>query len=119
MEGWRCSKIALFLSPVGIDTNEVGLVFMFFFLTGDVLYELLQYIKTQRRALVCSPLFNTPFWDADHNLTQSMAEGECCGTVDICIMLDNFWLVFWASICTGGYSGKIHTDLARWFHVQS
>ncbi|XP_027732561.1 transcription factor ETV7 isoform X1 [Vombatus ursinus] len=29
--------------------------------SGDVLYELLQYIKTQRRALVCGPLFNTPF----------------------------------------------------------
>uniref|UniRef100_A0A670ZYI6 ETS variant transcription factor 7 n=1 Tax=Pseudonaja textilis TaxID=8673 RepID=A0A670ZYI6_PSETE len=48
--------------------------------SGDVLYELLQYIKTQRRALVCSPLFNISFWDADHNLTQSTAEGECCGT---------------------------------------
>ncbi|XP_068774574.1 transcription factor ETV7 isoform X2 [Struthio camelus] len=29
--------------------------------SGDVLYELLQYIKTQRRALVCSPLLNSPF----------------------------------------------------------
>ncbi|XP_028924185.1 transcription factor ETV7 isoform X1 [Ornithorhynchus anatinus] len=28
--------------------------------SGDVLYELLQYIKTQRQALVCGPFFNTP-----------------------------------------------------------
>ncbi|NWW09220.1 ETV7 factor, partial [Oreocharis arfaki] len=29
--------------------------------SGDVLYEILQFIKTQRRALVCSPLMNSPF----------------------------------------------------------
>ena len=28
---------------------------------GDVLYELLQYIKTQRQALVCGPLFGGTF----------------------------------------------------------
>ncbi|NXB70404.1 ETV7 factor, partial [Donacobius atricapilla] len=28
--------------------------------SGDVLYEILQFIKTQRRALVCSPLQNSP-----------------------------------------------------------
>ncbi|NXD15588.1 ETV7 factor, partial [Nothocercus nigrocapillus] len=32
--------------------------------SGDVLYELLQYIRTQRRALVCSPLLNSPFREA-------------------------------------------------------
>ncbi|NXQ89228.1 ETV7 factor, partial [Nyctibius grandis] len=32
--------------------------------SGDVLYEILQYIKTQRRALVCSPLLNSPFREA-------------------------------------------------------
>ncbi|XP_054032543.1 transcription factor ETV7 [Dryobates pubescens] len=32
--------------------------------SGDVLYELLQYIKTQRRALVCSPLLSSPFREA-------------------------------------------------------
>ncbi|XP_061869777.1 transcription factor ETV7 isoform X3 [Colius striatus] len=32
--------------------------------SGDVLYEILQYIKTQRRALVCSPLLNSPFTEA-------------------------------------------------------
>ncbi|NXW51074.1 ETV7 factor, partial [Nyctiprogne leucopyga] len=32
--------------------------------SGDVLYEILQYIKTQRRALVCSPLLNPPFREA-------------------------------------------------------
>ncbi|KAM9268570.1 transcription factor ETV7 isoform 4-T4 [Morus bassanus] len=31
---------------------------------SDVLYEILQYIKTQRRALVCSPLLNSPFREA-------------------------------------------------------
>ncbi|XP_063153716.1 transcription factor ETV7 [Candoia aspera] len=50
--------------------------------SGDVLYELLQYIKTQRRALVCSPLFNIPFWDTEHNLTQSTAEGPKCNLED-------------------------------------
>uniref|UniRef100_A0A8D2MAA0 Transcription factor ETV6 n=1 Tax=Zonotrichia albicollis TaxID=44394 RepID=A0A8D2MAA0_ZONAL len=29
--------------------------------SGDVLYEILQFIKTKRRALVCSPLLNSPF----------------------------------------------------------
>ncbi|XP_061205511.1 transcription factor ETV7 isoform X1 [Neopsephotus bourkii] len=32
--------------------------------SGDVLYEILQYIKTQRRVLVCSPLLNSPFREA-------------------------------------------------------
>ncbi|NWH97060.1 ETV7 factor, partial [Tichodroma muraria] len=38
--------------------------------SGDVLYEILQFIKTQRRALVCSPLLNSPFRKA-----RSMEEG--------------------------------------------
>ncbi|NXX27812.1 ETV7 factor, partial [Nicator chloris] len=29
--------------------------------SGDVLYEILQFIKTQRRALACSPLLSSPF----------------------------------------------------------
>ncbi|XP_071434737.1 transcription factor ETV7 [Pithys albifrons albifrons] len=36
--------------------------------SGDVLYEILRFIKTQRRALVCSPLLNSPFgkaWSAE------------------------------------------------------
>ncbi|NWI48039.1 ETV7 factor, partial [Picathartes gymnocephalus] len=32
--------------------------------SGDVLYEILQFIKTQRRALMCSPLLNSPFGKA-------------------------------------------------------
>ncbi|KAM4645910.1 transcription factor ETV7 isoform 4-T4 [Amazona ochrocephala] len=32
--------------------------------SGDVLYEILQYIKTQRRVLVCSPLLSSPFREA-------------------------------------------------------
>ena len=40
------------------------------FPAGDVLYEILQYIKTQRRALVCSPLLNSPFRE-----TRSTEEG--------------------------------------------
>ncbi|XP_054837996.1 transcription factor ETV7 isoform X2 [Eublepharis macularius] len=43
--------------------------------SGDVLYELLQYIKTQRRALVGSPFFNSPFRDAEHTQIQSASEG--------------------------------------------
>ncbi|XP_075766081.1 transcription factor ETV7 isoform X1 [Pelodiscus sinensis] len=46
--------------------------------SGDVLYELLQYIKTQRRALVCSPLFNSPFREAKHMQLQSHHEGASC-----------------------------------------
>ncbi|XP_074833981.1 transcription factor ETV7 isoform X2 [Carettochelys insculpta] len=42
--------------------------------SGDVLYELLQYIKTQRQALVCSPLFNSPFREAKHMKIQSYQE---------------------------------------------
>lgn len=42
--------------------------------SGDVLYELLQYIKTQRRALVCSPLLNSPFQEA-----RTTEEGVDCG----------------------------------------
>ncbi|NXM88432.1 ETV7 factor, partial [Oenanthe oenanthe] len=38
--------------------------------SGDVLYEIFQFIKTQRRALVCSPLLNSPFRKA-----RSMEEG--------------------------------------------
>ncbi|KAM6114473.1 transcription factor ETV7 [Phoenicopterus ruber ruber] len=41
--------------------------------SGDVLYEILQYIKTQRRALVCSPLLNSPFREA-----RSTEEGMDC-----------------------------------------
>ncbi|XP_009078305.1 PREDICTED: transcription factor ETV7-like, partial [Acanthisitta chloris] len=32
--------------------------------SGDVLYEILQFIKIQRRALVCSPLLTSPFGEA-------------------------------------------------------
>ncbi|NWH68463.1 ETV7 factor, partial [Geococcyx californianus] len=32
--------------------------------SGDVLYEILQYVKTQRRALVCSPLLSSTFREA-------------------------------------------------------
>uniref|UniRef100_A0A8C3KW98 ETS variant transcription factor 7 n=1 Tax=Calidris pygmaea TaxID=425635 RepID=A0A8C3KW98_9CHAR len=41
--------------------------------SGDVLYEVLQYIKTQRRALVCSPLLSSPFGEA-----RSTEEGTDC-----------------------------------------
>ncbi|XP_061488424.1 transcription factor ETV7 isoform X2 [Rhineura floridana] len=43
--------------------------------SGDVLYELLQYIKTKRRALICSPFFNSAIQDAGHTPTQSTSEG--------------------------------------------
>uniref|UniRef100_A0A8D0H0X9 ETS variant transcription factor 7 n=1 Tax=Sphenodon punctatus TaxID=8508 RepID=A0A8D0H0X9_SPHPU len=46
--------------------------------SGDVLYELLQYIKTQRRALVCNPFFNSPFREAKHLQVQSTLEGVNC-----------------------------------------
>ncbi|KAM6044089.1 transcription factor ETV7 isoform 1-T1 [Chlamydotis macqueenii] len=43
---------------------------------SDVLYEILQYIKTQRRALVCSPLLNSPLKEA-----RSTEEGTDCRPV--------------------------------------
>ncbi|NXE41838.1 ETV7 factor, partial [Ptilorrhoa leucosticta] len=41
---------------------------------GDVLYEILQFIKTQRRALVCSPLLNSPFRKAGSTEEGMMGE---------------------------------------------
>ncbi|NXD65614.1 ETV7 factor, partial [Eolophus roseicapillus] len=45
--------------------------------SGDVLYEILQYIKTQRRALVCSPLLNSPFREARSTQKGMMENGSC------------------------------------------
>ncbi|NXX11264.1 ETV7 factor, partial [Podargus strigoides] len=45
--------------------------------SGDVLYEILQYIKTQRRALVCSPLLNSPFREARSTGEGMMENGSC------------------------------------------
>ncbi|NXD43139.1 ETV7 factor, partial [Copsychus sechellarum] len=42
--------------------------------SGDVLYEIFQFIKTQRRALVCSPLLDSPFRKA-----RSTEEGRMGG----------------------------------------
>ncbi|XP_027753215.1 LOW QUALITY PROTEIN: transcription factor ETV7-like, partial [Empidonax traillii] len=41
--------------------------------SGDVLYEILCFIKTQRRALMCSPLLNSPF-----GKPRSTEEGTDC-----------------------------------------
>ncbi|NXE26175.1 ETV7 factor, partial [Ardeotis kori] len=45
--------------------------------SGDVLYEILQYIKTQRRALVCSPLLNSPLKEA-RSTEEGMVENSSC-----------------------------------------
>ncbi|NXS43961.1 ETV7 factor, partial [Balaeniceps rex] len=45
--------------------------------SGDVLYEILQYIKTQRRALVCSPLLNSTFREARSTEEGTMENGSC------------------------------------------
>ncbi|NXJ83387.1 ETV7 factor, partial [Trogon melanurus] len=45
--------------------------------SGDVLYEILQYIKTQRRALVCSPLLSSPFREARSTEEGTMENGSC------------------------------------------
>ncbi|NXP93075.1 ETV7 factor, partial [Passerina amoena] len=56
--------------------------------SGDVLYEILQFIKTQRRALVCSPLLNSPFRKARSTeevqaswevCSDAAAQNQCCG----------------------------------------
>ncbi|NXD77644.1 ETV7 factor, partial [Halcyon senegalensis] len=44
--------------------------------SGDVLYEILQYIKTQRRALVCSPLLNSPIREARNTEKGMMKNGS-------------------------------------------
>ncbi|NXJ70564.1 ETV7 factor, partial [Rostratula benghalensis] len=46
--------------------------------SGDVLYEVLQYIKTQRRALVCSPLLSSPFGEA-RSTEEGMVENDLLG----------------------------------------
>ncbi|NXT09283.1 ETV7 factor, partial [Prunella fulvescens] len=46
--------------------------------SGDVLYEILQFIKTQRRALVCSPLLNSPFRKA-RSTEEVQVTWEVCG----------------------------------------
>ncbi|NXI54048.1 ETV7 factor, partial [Chloroceryle aenea] len=45
--------------------------------SGDVLYEILQYIKTQRRALMCSPLLNSPIREARSTEKGRMENGSC------------------------------------------
>lgn len=47
------------------------------FPAGDVLYEILQYIKTQRRALVCSPLLSSPFGEARSPEEGTMDNSSC------------------------------------------
>ncbi|NXC18023.1 ETV7 factor, partial [Corythaeola cristata] len=49
--------------------------------SGDVLYEILQYIKTQRRALVCSPLLYSPFRESRSTEEGMMEDGSCPSTV--------------------------------------
>ncbi|NXU11195.1 ETV7 factor, partial [Pardalotus punctatus] len=44
--------------------------------SGDVLYEILHFIKTQRRALVCSPLLNSPFGKARSTQEGKMGEND-------------------------------------------
>lgn len=44
---------------------------------GDVLYELLQYIRTERRALVRSPLLSSPFREAWTSGEGRMENGSC------------------------------------------
>ncbi|NXX82013.1 ETV7 factor, partial [Urocolius indicus] len=46
--------------------------------SGDVLYEILQYIKTQRRALVCSPLLGSPFTEARSTEEAALGLWEMC-----------------------------------------
>ncbi|NXS58255.1 ETV7 factor, partial [Brachypteracias leptosomus] len=45
--------------------------------SGDVLYEIFQYIKTQRRALVCSPLLSPPFREG-RSTEEGMVENGSC-----------------------------------------
>ncbi|NWT02344.1 ETV7 factor, partial [Mionectes macconnelli] len=47
--------------------------------SGDVLYEILCFIKTQRRALVCSPLLNSPFGKA-RSTEEGRMENRSCQT---------------------------------------
>ncbi|KAF1585424.1 Transcription factor ETV7, partial [Eudyptes moseleyi] len=54
--------------------------------SGDVLYEIFQYIKTQRRALVCSPLLNSPFREA-RSTEEGMLENGSCPSSRACPQL--------------------------------
>ncbi|KFW62803.1 Transcription factor ETV7, partial [Pygoscelis adeliae] len=54
--------------------------------SGDVLYEIFQYIKTQRRALACSPLLNSPFREA-RSTEEGMLENGSCPSSRACPQL--------------------------------
>ncbi|NXU89261.1 ETV7 factor, partial [Xiphorhynchus elegans] len=68
--------------------------------SGDVLYEILQFIKTQRRALVCSPLLNSPFGKA-RNMEEGRMENSSCPAGRTCPQLQAgcTWLGFGAQPC--------------------
>ncbi|NWS21513.1 ETV7 factor, partial [Pachyramphus minor] len=57
--------------------------------SGDVLYEILCFIKTQRRALVCSPLLNSPF-----GKVRSTEEGGACALVHPPVEVFSLYLTF-------------------------
>ncbi|NXK45315.1 ETV7 factor, partial [Chauna torquata] len=59
--------------------------------SGDVLYELLQYIKTQRRALVCSPLLSSPFREARSTEEGMMENGGCLSSSACPQLPGTFW----------------------------
>ncbi|XP_053459465.1 transcription factor ETV7 isoform X1 [Nycticebus coucang] len=53
--------------------------------SGDVLYELLQYIKTQRHSLVCGPFFGEAYWQKMFTQLHSRPLEELgCRTEGIC-----------------------------------
>ncbi|NXR73642.1 ETV7 factor, partial [Pycnonotus jocosus] len=55
--------------------------------SGDVLYEILQFIKTQRRALVCSPLLNSPFRNARSTEEVQVIWEVCSDAADFLLYL--------------------------------
>ncbi|NXE82497.1 ETV7 factor, partial [Cochlearius cochlearius] len=67
--------------------------------SGDVLYEILQYIKTQRRALVCSPLLNSPFREARSTEEGTMENGSCPSS-RACPQLHGFVVVVVGADCS-------------------
>ncbi|NXO94267.1 ETV7 factor, partial [Certhia brachydactyla] len=54
--------------------------------SGDVLYEILQFIKTQRRALVCSPLLNSPFGKARSTEEELLGQWVGWGEGPVCLL---------------------------------
>uniref|UniRef100_A0A8D0E6Y6 ETS variant transcription factor 7 n=1 Tax=Salvator merianae TaxID=96440 RepID=A0A8D0E6Y6_SALMN len=62
---------ALSKKPTLLGTEDSGCD------AGDVLYEVLHYVKTKRRFLTSSPFFNSPFQETENTENQNISDLKC------------------------------------------